>query len=213
MKSQICFNWLKRRRDIGRNYLSRRPGKFSEREIEYTFLFSHLDLSGGYRLLDVGSGESGLALILAHCGYGVTAIDIRPKHPWVAKGDVTQLPFNNNSFNVVVAISTLEHILCSDKAIEEILRVVVPHGLIILSFPYHPTQYIKDVYKQHNLYICSIFNDYTLQRWFADKAEIVEVDYWRQYSGVLWTEGTKCQRASRVSKDKAQGICMALRKL
>lgn len=212
------FNRLRRRISISKQDstkydLSRRPGKFSEREIEYAFLFNHLHLSPGYRCLDVGAGRSGLALVLAHCGYSVTAIDIQPEHPWVTEGDVTQLPFNDNNFDAVIAISSIEHIPDSDRAIEEILRVLVPGGLVILSFPYHPTQYVKDVYKDRNVYICSIFNDDTLQRWFANKAEMVAVDYWRQYSGVLFIEGTKSRRAYRVSKDEAQGICIASRKI
>ena len=212
------FNWLRRRvigskKDSTEYDLSRRPGKFSERDIEYTFLFKHLHLSPGYRCLDVGSGRSGLALVLAHSGYSVTAIDLNPEHPWITKGDATKLSFNDSSFDVVIAISSIEHIPNSDRAIEDILRVIIPGGLIILSFPYNPTKYVKDAYKQRHAYICSIFNDNILKKWFENRAKIFAVEYWRQYSGVLWIEGTKSRRAYRVSKDQAQGICLALRKI
>ncbi len=150
---------------------------------------------------------------MAHCGYSVTAIDLKPEHPWVTKEDVTRLPFNGNSFDVAIAISSIEHIPDSDRAIENILRVIIPGGLIILSFPYNPTKYVKDAYKQRHAYICSIFNDNILKKWFENKAEIVAVNYWRQYSGVLFLEGAKNRRASVVSKDEAQGICIALQKI
>jgi len=210
-----CLDWLKRR-VAKKSCLSRREGKFSEREIEYAFLLNHLHLSPGYRLLEVGSGSSGLALVLAHCGYSVTALDIKPKHPWIKKGDATKLNFNDNSFDAVIGISVIEHINDSDMAIREIIRVLVPSGIIILSFPYNPDRYIKDIYKKVKWtasYICSVFNDEKLHYWFDKKAEVVAVDYWRQWSGALWREGTKDLRASRVPKEQAQGICIALRKL
>ena len=62
-------------------------------------------------------------------------------------------------------------------------------------------------------YICSIFNAEKLSYWFDKKAEIVALDYWRQWSGALWIEGAKSLRASRTSKEQAQGICIAARKL
>ncbi|MHC4309047.1 MAG: class I SAM-dependent methyltransferase [Planctomycetota bacterium] len=216
------FNWLRRRvgvspQESAKYDLSRRPGKFSEREIEYAFLFNNLHLSPGYRCLDVGSGRSGLALVLAHSGYSVTAIDLNPEHSWITKGDATKLSFNDSSFDVVIAISSIEHIPNSDRAIDDILRVIIPGGLIILSFPYNPTKYVKDAYKhaykQHQAYICSIFNDNIFKKWFENKAEIVAVNYWRQYSGVLFLEGAKNRRASVVSKEEAQGICIALQKI
>ena len=209
------LNLLRSALGIGKYDLSRRAGKFSEREIEYAFLFNHLHLSPGYRCLDVGAGRSGLALGLAHCGYGVTAIDLRPEHPWVTKGDVTQLLFDDHSFDVAISISAIEHVPEADKAVEQMLRVVVPRGIIILSFPYNPAQYVKNIYEKVNYdagYICSIFDDERLQCWFDKRAEIVAVDYWRQWSGTLWREGTKNKRASTVSKEKAQGICIAVRK-
>lgn len=211
------LNWLKRRVGILKQYdLSRRAGKFSEREIEYAFLFNHLQLPPGYHLLEVGSGRSGLALVLAHCGYSLKAIDIKPEHPWVTKGDATKLNFEDNSFDTAVSISTIEHIVDSDRAISEILRVVRPGGIIILSFPYNPVEMVKDIYLKVGYkagYICSIFNDEKLGEWFDKKAEIVALDYWRQWSGALWKEGTKSLRAVRTSKEEAQGICIAVRKL
>jgi 2-polyprenyl-3-methyl-5-hydroxy-6-metoxy-1,4-benzoquinol methylase len=212
--ANVCF-----RRYLGvgiKNDLSMRPGKFTEREIEYTFLFNHLPLSPGYRLLEVGSGRSGLALVLANCGYDVKAIDIKPQHPWVTKGDVTKLNFKDSSFDTVISISTIEHIPESDRAISEIFRVVVPGGIIILSFPYNPIEMVKDIYVKvgHKAgYICSVFNDEKLREWFDKKAEVIAVDYWRQWSGALWREGTKSLRASRTSKEQGQGICIAARKV
>jgi 2-polyprenyl-3-methyl-5-hydroxy-6-metoxy-1,4-benzoquinol methylase len=211
-----CLSWLKRATGIKKKDLYRRGGKVTEREIEYAFLFNHLHLSPGYRLLEVGAGRSGLALVLAHCGYSVTTIDLKPEHPWVTKGDATQLSFNDNSFDVVISLSVFKHIPDSDRAIEQILRVVVPGGIIILSFPYNPIEMVKDIYKKvgHKAgYICSIYNDKKIGEWFDKRAEIVAVDYWWQWSGELWREGTKSLRASRVSKEQAQGICIAVRKL
>jgi len=49
--------------------------------------------------------------------------------------DVTNLPFENNSFNIVFALSILEHIHDLDSAIKEISRVLKPQGFAIISSP------------------------------------------------------------------------------
>lgn len=49
--------------------------------------------------------------------------------------DMTDICFEDNSFDWIIACNVLEHICEEKKAIEELKRVIKPTGTIILSFP------------------------------------------------------------------------------
>jgi len=51
------------------------------------------------------------------------------------KGDSCNLPFDDNSFDVVVSLETLEHVSDLDNTLDEIKRVLKPGGFLILSTP------------------------------------------------------------------------------
>ncbi|PIE89036.1 MAG: hypothetical protein CR997_13250 [Acidobacteria bacterium] len=50
-------------------------------------------------------------------------------------GDINQLPFDPNSFDIVFAASVLEHFQDVEKPIQEIVRVLKPNGLFLSSTP------------------------------------------------------------------------------
>ena len=51
------------------------------------------------------------------------------------KVDMTRLPFEDASFDVVFASHVMEHIRDDDRAISEVHRILRPHGLAILPVP------------------------------------------------------------------------------
>ncbi len=51
------------------------------------------------------------------------------------KGNIVQLPYKNESFDCVISIATLEHILELKEAISEIKRVLKKGGVAALGFP------------------------------------------------------------------------------
>jgi SAM-dependent methyltransferase len=74
----------------------------------------------------------------------VTSVDIAPgfyRHidKAVTYADATCLPFNDNSFDVVIANHILEHIPDDQKAMKEIYRVLKTGGVAILQVPYSET--------------------------------------------------------------------------
>lgn len=84
-------------------------------------------LPGNPSILDVGSGGLGIAPYIKR---PVTGLDIkfyRPFHPDLiqVKGSAMEIPFPDNSFDVVVSTDTLEHLSAGNrsKAVEEIMRV------------------------------------------------------------------------------------------
>ncbi len=66
-------------------------------------------------VLDLGLAESTSSLEMACFGYDVVAVDLRNlplEHPslQVLRGDISHLPFEDASFDVVVSLSTIEHV-------------------------------------------------------------------------------------------------------
>jgi ubiquinone/menaquinone biosynthesis C-methylase UbiE len=53
----------------------------------------------------------------------------------IVKGDATELPYPNNSFDVVYSSHVLEHIRDEAKALREMRRVVKGDGVIIIGVP------------------------------------------------------------------------------
>lgn len=101
-------------------------------------------------LLEIGYGSGIFLPTLAQLADEVTALDIHPETVAVEKmldfyqlrdrvhcvsGDIMKMPFEDNSFDACVIVSTLENIENSGQAVSEIARVVQPGGDIIISFP------------------------------------------------------------------------------
>ncbi len=53
----------------------------------------------------------------------------------LSKGDALSMTFEDEYFDCAVSISLLEHLPDPGKAIDEMLRVVKPGGLLVLGFP------------------------------------------------------------------------------
>lgn len=95
------------------------------------------------RILAVGCGDGTEAAVLAElldCEIvGVDVVD--GFHPDAARrvelvrADARQLPFPDNSFDVVFSYHALEHIPEADKALQEIGRVVRPKGSLWIGTP------------------------------------------------------------------------------
>lgn len=123
-----------------------------ERIVEVPWMFANLGVAPGAHVLDFGCSESPVALELASLGYRVVAADLRPyplSHPnlTVRQGDFLAAGFASGEFDVVVAISAIEHCGLSaygevgggadDRAVMgEIRRVLRPAGRLLLTVPY-----------------------------------------------------------------------------
>lgn len=100
----------------------------------------NLEIPEGLKILDLCTGTGDLAYFLSKRGR-VTGLDFSSKMLAVARkkvpdaefieGDCTNLPFNNASFDVVTIGFGLRNIENSDRAIEEICRVLKPDGIFM----------------------------------------------------------------------------------
>ncbi len=108
-------------------------------------LHTHLPMNS-FHILDAGCGTGHLVKDLNKFGQ-VDAIDISPIAVKLAKAahvnasiaSVNELPYRNNSFDVIVSMDVLYHRLVNDqRALRECYRTLKPGGLLIVRVPAHP---------------------------------------------------------------------------
>jgi len=90
---------------------------------------------GNGRCLDAGAG-AGIYRELARAkGYEYFGIDIEPRGLDVEYGDVCDIPFEDNYFDVVICIDVIEEVSDDLKALKEIRRVLKLQGVLVLHTP------------------------------------------------------------------------------
>lgn len=125
-----------------------------ERIVEYPWVLKNLKLKMG-RILDVGCCDSLLSCKLASDGYDVYGIDVRPyseNHPNLKfyQMDVRRTPFQDDFFDRIIAISTIEHIELGSygnahseigdiEAMRELKRILRKDGKMLVTLPYAKT--------------------------------------------------------------------------
>jgi SAM-dependent methyltransferase len=110
-------------------------------------------LAAGQRVLDAASGEGyGSAILKAAGARAVTGVDVDPQTVEHARarydaefvvGDVAELPFAEDSFDLLVSFETIEHVADARRALAEFRRVLVPNGILLVSTP-NKDQYLVD---------------------------------------------------------------------
>jgi SAM-dependent methyltransferase len=98
------------------------------------------------RLLDAGCGPGVMADVLLSRGFEYDGIDrseamiatareryLDDPRPRFQVADIQDLPFDADSFDVVLALGVLEYISNLEQAMDEIVRVLRPHGVFVFS--------------------------------------------------------------------------------
>ena len=101
-------------------------------------------------VLDIGAGSGWLVKALLAQNINAIGCDSSPisiKKGLVTKGEATKLPFLSNSFELVTAISLIEHLNISGakKFLGEVKRVLRPSGYLFLITPNYasPLRFIQ----------------------------------------------------------------------
>src|SRR5665648_563339 len=104
-------------------------------------------ISAGH-LLDVATGEGDFLLFLLESFSSfdsATGLDINPENLKIARnkigrqkvdflqGNVRRLPFEDNYFDTITVSNSLHHFDNPVKAIQSMLRVLVPGGLFVIN--------------------------------------------------------------------------------
>ena len=96
--------------------------------------------SFGTDILDAGAGDGSMIRALRRLtpDANIQGIDLAPKSDDVLQGDLTNLPFKDNSFDTILFMEVIEHLTVDDakRILAEITRVLRPGGYLILTTPY-----------------------------------------------------------------------------
>jgi SAM-dependent methyltransferase len=126
--------------------LATEPGAYlhPSKRWEYPWALEQARLAPGSRILDAGAGASIFPVYLAREGHRVTALDLDARRalggghgvvvPYV-RGDLTALPFADESFDAVFCISVVEHLpeQAVPAALRELRRALRPGGKLLLT--------------------------------------------------------------------------------
>lgn len=90
-----------------------------------------------WKILDAGGGEGVLVEEFSNQGYDIIALDLNYSSKFVLRGDISEMPFSNKIFDLVICLNVLEHLNydVQGKAIMEIKRVLKDDGSVIFSIP------------------------------------------------------------------------------
>jgi ubiquinone/menaquinone biosynthesis C-methylase UbiE len=130
------------------DYFEERTGatEHSERRLR-EYILSMIPSSAN-SILDIGSGSAWLAKAFVGknvfvCSTDATivntskALENYPSEFHAAVvADAFMLPFADNSFDCVVAAEIIEHVVDPKKFVQELMRVLSPRGVLIVSTPY-----------------------------------------------------------------------------
>ena len=122
-----------------------------------TINFDRLKLEEGHMVLDLGCGFGRHAFEVLRRGAKVVACDmalhelheVRATYAAMAEvgeieetsaaftsaGDATRLPFQDDTFDRIIASEVLEHIHNDEDALDELYRVLKPHGILAITVP------------------------------------------------------------------------------
>lgn len=111
--------------------------------------------------LDVGCGPGFFSIILNRLGYKVTSVDYSPEMvstaeknlndhgfiPNVLRGDAQKLPFDSNTFDLVVSRDLVWNLEHPEKAYKEWARILKPGGMIFVVDGNHYLHYHDEDYR------------------------------------------------------------------
>jgi SAM-dependent methyltransferase len=148
------------------------------------------------KILDIGGAGSLLSKTLAELGFDTYVIDINDVDAGKAKfikANIFDYDFPENTFNIIISISTIEHVGLSCygqtihdqdgdiKTMHKIYKWLAPEGIAIITLPYgkphHPPSFER------------VYDENTLKnRILISQMEIIKKEYiccngaWRQAS-------------------------------
>jgi ubiquinone/menaquinone biosynthesis C-methylase UbiE len=118
----------------------------------YQLVLNYLPPAQGRRILEIACGRGGFSRLVGSrgasvCGadFSASAVDIAKeklrRNPSLAdrvtyvQADAQNMPFEQNSFDIVISCETIEHVPDPGAAVREMYRVCKPGGVLYLTTP------------------------------------------------------------------------------
>lgn len=98
-------------------------------------MISIAGIKPGSAVLDAGAGDGETVRYLLESGYSSIGIDLI-ENEYVQYGDITSMPFSNAQFDAVIAECSISVCKNASSAFSEILRVLKPFGILMISDVY-----------------------------------------------------------------------------
>ena len=100
-------------------------------------ILAEMPLDGISRVLELGAGDGVQTTVLRGMFPKVTPVDIAPSGyvEGMIIADAADLPFEDDSFDLIFSSNVLEHVEQLDVAFNEMKRVLAPGGIMIHSMP------------------------------------------------------------------------------
>ncbi len=133
---------------------------FVTRREMFTRYITKLTLKQNASILDVGTSSGTNLRMLKSLGFtNFKGVDISPLAAQIAKdkglgnvdiGDICKLPYPDNQFDLILATDIIEHVDDDLLALQELRRVLKPHGTILLTVPAFPSLWgLQDIVSHH----------------------------------------------------------------
>lgn len=93
--------------------------------------------SKNLKIADLGCGEGLIVEQLAKKGYNAIGLDKNYSSKYVKKGNMTELPFKEKSFDILLSLDSLQYLTTAEqkKALQEMKRVLKNNGKAIMAIP------------------------------------------------------------------------------
>ncbi|MCU0343266.1 MAG: class I SAM-dependent methyltransferase [Ignavibacterium sp.] len=113
-------------------------------------LFDNLIKDANKKVLDIGCGIGNYLEEVHNRGHKIYGIDIAEnmlktsqkrlknyfdKPAALCRTDIENLPFSDNSFDVVLCVGVLEYLKEDNKSLNQIARILKPEGILIFTLP------------------------------------------------------------------------------
>jgi SAM-dependent methyltransferase len=104
--------------------------------MEVIFETIRRDLKAPARILDIPAGFGRIGDKLRSLGHDVVCADINEERTEYVQANMEfRLPFDDASFDVVISMEGVEHVINQTSLINELVRVAKPRGTICISTP------------------------------------------------------------------------------
>jgi len=125
------------------NFLRRIGRRFFSPKVPALFKVVR-NLPAQSKVLDVGAGTGGLLQLMeqTNTSFKTYGLDIGTPPEFASngmflRGNIVNLPFQENSFDLVVCSHVIEHLSDPFQAVAELKRVCMPEGYVYLETPSH----------------------------------------------------------------------------